>query len=55
MAFAVMEKGESDMARYINEATLVKAIVRERDKIPLRVPCAPYELLDERPYAKSIR
>lgn len=36
------------MPRYIDEAKLVQAIVRERDKIPLTVPCAPYELLDER-------
>ena len=34
------------MARYIDEAKLVEAIVRERNKIPLTVPCAPYELLD---------
>ena len=37
------------MARYIDEAELVKAIIRERDKIPLKTPCATYELLDEKP------
>lgn len=37
------------MARYIDEAELVRAIIRERDKIPLKTPCATYELLDEKP------
>ena len=45
------------MARYINEADLVQAIIRERDKIPLTVPCAYYELNDVKPNSvgQSIR
>ena len=35
----------------ISRSALIAAIVEERNKIPLRVPCAPYELLDDKPYA----
>ena len=37
------------MARYINESKLIQAIIKERDKIPLTIPCAYYELLDVKP------
>ena len=37
------------MARYIDESKLIQAIIKERDKIPLTIPCASYELLDEKP------
>ena len=37
------------MARYIDESKLIQAIIKERDKIPQTIPCAPYELLDVKP------
>jgi hypothetical protein len=37
------------MARYIDESKLIQAILKERDKIPLTIPCASYELLDVKP------
>jgi hypothetical protein len=37
--------------RLIDANKLVQSIVDERNKIQLRVPCAPYELLDDKPYA----
>ena len=37
------------MARYIDESKLIQAIIKERDKIPQTIPCASYELLDEKP------
>lgn len=37
--------------RLIDATKVVQDILAERDKIPLRVPCAPYELLDDKPYA----
>ena len=35
----------------ISRSALIAAIVEVRNTIPLRVPCAPYELLDDRPWA----
>lgn len=37
------------MARYINESILVKKLLEERDKIPLKIPGALYELVKEKP------
>ena len=35
--------------RLVDANKLAKAIVEERNKIPLTIPCAPYELLDVKP------
>lgn len=37
--------------KLINAHDLVQAILAERETIKLRVPCAPYELLDDKPSA----
>ena len=37
--------------RLVDANKLVKSIIEERNKIPLTMPCAPYELLDVKPNA----
>ena len=37
------------MARYIDASKLIQSIIKERDKIPLTLPCAYYELGDVKP------
>ena len=37
------------MARYIDASKLIQSIIKERDKIPLTLPCAYYELCDVKP------
>lgn len=35
--------------KLVNVHDLVQAILKERETIRLRVPCAPYELMDDKP------
>ena len=37
------------MARYIDASKPIQSIIKERDKIPLTLPCAYYELGDVKP------